>query len=192
LPAFDDGVQTMNVEKKKVGWKQKFFHEMVEYWINFVYLSVFFGVMINYRRLTLAQYQIAYLHYGVAVIEAAVLAKIILIGDAMHLGRNSLEDKPLIVPTFYKTFIFSIFVIGFKIVEELLRGLLKGRGLVGGLQDLISKGWDEVFAYALVVFFAFIPFFAFKELGRVLGEEKIRALFFRRRTASDSGPTPHD
>jgi hypothetical protein len=26
-----------------------------------------------------------------------------------------------------------------------------------------------------------IPFFGVKELGRVLGEEKIRALFFRRR-----------
>jgi len=98
------------------------FHEMVEYWINFVYLAVFFGVMIMYRRLILAQYLISYLHYGVAVIEAAVLAKIILIGDVMRLGRKY-EDKPLIVPTFYKTSMFSIFVIGFKIIEHLLWGL---------------------------------------------------------------------
>ena len=181
----------MTVEKKnKAGWKQKLFHEMVEYWINFVYLAVFFGVMIIYRRLILAQYQINYLHYGVAVIEAAVLAKIILIAKVMRLGGRKYEDKPLIVSTFYKTIIFSIFVIGFKIIEHLLRGLLHGKGLVGGLQDLISKGWNEVLAYVLVVFFAFIPFFAFKELGRVLGEEKIRALFFRGRTSIDSGPPP--
>jgi len=180
----------MTVEKKnRAGWKQKLFHEMVEYWINFVYLVVFFGVMIIYRRLILAQYLISYLHYGVAVIEAAVLAKIILIGDVMRLGRKY-EDKPLIVPTFYKTIIFSFFVIGFKIIEHLLRGLLQGKGLVGGFQDLISKGWDEVLAYALVVFFAFIPFFAFKELGRVLGEEKIRTLFFRGGTSIDSGTPP--
>ena len=33
----------------------------------------------------------------------------------------------------------------------------------------------------LVIFVAFIPFFAFRELGRVLGEGKIRTLFFRKR-----------
>jgi hypothetical protein len=32
-----------------------------------------------------------------------------------------------------------------------------------------------------VIFVAFVPFFAFRELGRVLGEGKIWALFFRRR-----------
>jgi len=46
----------------------------------------------------LAEYQIAYLHYGVSVVEALVLAKVILIGEALRLGRG-LEDKPLIVPT---------------------------------------------------------------------------------------------
>ncbi|MBP1598046.1 MAG: hypothetical protein H6Q05_3423 [Acidobacteria bacterium] len=35
-----------------------------------------------------------------------------------------------------------------------------------------------------VTFDAFIPFFAFRELGRVLGEGKIRTLFFRKRTGA--------
>jgi hypothetical protein len=33
----------------------------------------------------------------------------------------------------------------------------------------------------LIIFVAFIPFFGVKELGRVLGQDKIWALFFRRR-----------
>jgi hypothetical protein len=37
-------------------------------------------------------------------------------------------------------------------------------------------------AGVLVIFVALIPFFGVKELGRVLGEEKIRALFFRSRS----------
>jgi hypothetical protein len=36
-------------------------------------------------------------------------------------------------------------------------------------------------ANSLVVFVAFFPFFGVKELGRVLGQDKIKALFFRRR-----------
>jgi len=39
------------------------------------------------------------------VLEALVLAKVILIGDVLRLGRR-FEDKPLIVPTLYKTVVF--------------------------------------------------------------------------------------
>jgi hypothetical protein len=45
----------------------------------------------------------------------------------------------------------------------------------------LGKGYHEVLAGSMVVFVAFIPFFAFRELGRVLGEGKIRTLFFRKR-----------
>ena len=111
----------MTVEKKdQAGWKQKIVHEVTEYWINFVYLAVFFGVMITYRRLILKEYEINYLNYGVAMIEAAILAKIIIIGDFMRLGRKY-EDKPLIIPTIHKTIIFGILVIGFKIGEHMVR-----------------------------------------------------------------------
>ena len=181
----------MTVDKRQTGWKHKLIHEITEYWFNFMYLAVFFGVMITYRRLILKEYEISYLNYGLAVIEAAILAKIIMIGDIMRLGRKY-ENKPLVVPTIHKTIIFGILVIGFKIVEHMVRGLLKGKGLAGGLNDLMSKGRDEMLAYALVMFSAFIPFFAMRELGRVLGEGKIRALFFRGRSAVDLGQTPHD
>ncbi len=30
-----------DVSKKKAGWQQKLVHEMIEYWINFVYLALF-------------------------------------------------------------------------------------------------------------------------------------------------------
>jgi hypothetical protein len=38
-------------------------------------------------------------------------------------------------------------------------------------------------AGSLAIFVALIPFFAFKELGRVLGKDKMWALFFRKRVA---------
>ena len=37
-------------------------------------------------------------------------------------------------------------------------------------EHLLSEGTHEFYAKCLVVFVAFIPFFAFKELGRVLGK----------------------
>ena len=66
----------------------------------------------------------------------------------------------------------------------MIGGLLRGKGLAGGFHDLISEGWYEILANGLVVISAFFPFFAIKELERVLGREKLRALFFRRRAAT--------
>ena len=174
-----------DVNEKKVGWKQKLFHELIEYWINFVYLALFFGVFTAYRRLIMAEYQIGYQHYGIAVIKALVLAKVIMIGDFLRLGRR-LEDKSLIFPTLYKSAVFSIWVAVFNVLEDVIKGLLHGTGLAGGFVELISKGKDELLAGCLVIFFAFIPFFAFKELGELLGESKIRGLFFRRISATES------
>lgn len=176
----------MAVEQEKhAEWKRKIVHEMTEYWINFVFLAFVFSIFTSYRRLILAEYHVSYLNYGIAVIEAAVLAKIILLGEAARIGRKY-EDKPLIIPTLHKTFVFTVWLIGFKVLEHMIRGLFRGEGLAGGFNDLIGKGGNEILANALVVIAAFVPFFAVKELGRILGRDKLRALFFRRRVGTDS------
>jgi len=166
-------------DKKKVNWKKKIFHEMVEYWINVIYLTLVFAAFTQYRRFLLAAHDITYTNYWVAVIEALILAKVIMIGAVLRLGLG-LEGKPLIYPTLYKTVVFTLFVGVFTVLEHAIKGLWTGTGFMGGIADFFGKG-HELLANCLVVFVAFIPFFGVKELGRVLGEEKIRALFFRRR-----------
>jgi hypothetical protein len=177
-----------DANKKKPGWKKKLVHEAIEYWINFIYLAVFFGMFTWYRRLILAEYQISYFNYGAGLVEAAVLAKVIMIGDIMRLGRR-LEEKSLIFQTVYKAVVFSVWVGVFAVLEHTISGFLHGKGLAAGFHELMSKGKDELLARCLVTFFAFVPFFAFKELGQVLGEGKIRALFFRRRAPAESDPS---
>ncbi len=171
--------------KKKRGLKEKIFHEMIEYWINVCYLTLVFAAFTQYRRFILAAHDITYTNYWFAVIEALILAKVIMVGDVLRLGRG-LEQKPLIYPTLYKTLVFTVFVALFTLGEHAIKGLWKGMGVMGGLDEFIGKGHHELLANSLVVFVAFIPFFGVKELGRVLGEEKIRALFFRRRTDQDT------
>jgi hypothetical protein len=116
----------------------------------------------------------------VAVIEALILAKVIMIGAVLRLGRG-LEHKPLIYPTLYKTVVFTLFCVVFTVLEHAIKGLLTGTGFMGGIAEFFGKGGHELLANSLVVFVAFIPFFGVKELGRVLGQDKIQALFFQRR-----------
>jgi hypothetical protein len=167
-------------DKKKKSLKEKIFHEMVEYWVTFCYLTLVFAAFTQYRRFVLAAHDITYTNYGIAVIEALILAKVVLIGDALRLGRN-LDQRPLIYSTLFRTVVFTLFVALFSIIEHAIKGLWHGKGVAGGIDDFFGKGPHELLANSLVVFVSFIPFFAFKELGRVLGVEKIRALFFRRR-----------
>ena len=97
---------------KKGNLKKKIAHEMVEYWINVCYLMLVFAAFTQYRRFLLAAYDITYTNYWVAVIKALILAKVIMIGDVLRLGRG-LEQKPIIYPTLYKTVVFSFFVRAF-------------------------------------------------------------------------------
>jgi hypothetical protein len=169
-----------STDKKKRSLKEKIFHEMAEYWINVCYLTLVFAAFTQYRRFVLAAHNITYTNYWVALIEALILAKVIMVGDVVRLGRR-LEHKPLIYSTLLKTVVFSLFVGAFTIIEEMIKGLWKGEGLTGGLIELLGKGNHELLAGCLIVLVAFIPFFAFRELARVLGDGKIWALFFRRR-----------
>ena len=189
------GLQIMtNVSGEETGWKQKVAHEMIEYSMNFVYLTLLFGVFTWYRRLILAEYHISYVHYGFSLIEALVLAKVIMLGDILKLGRG-LEGKPLIFPTLYQTVVFTVWVALFSVFEETVGGLLHGKGLAGGFSEILGRGTYELLARCMMVFFAFIPFFAFRETERVLGRGKVRELFFCKRADAESdlssSSTPH-
>lgn len=172
-------------DKKQGTWKEKIFHEMVEYWLNVIYLTLVFAAFTQYRRLLLAAHDITYTNYWVALIEALILGKVIMIGEVVRLGRG-LEQKPLIYPTLYKTAVFTLFVGIFTVLENVIKALWKGTGLTANLVEFLGKGPSEFIANAMIVFVAFIPFFGVKELGRVLGQEKIWALFFRSRTDKPS------
>lgn len=160
------------------GLKEKVVHELIEYWINFGYLAFFLVAFTWYRRLILAEYHVQYTNYWFPLIEAAVLAKVIMIGDLMRLGRK-MENKPLIFSALFRTVMFSLWVAIFSVLEETIRGLLHGNGLTGGVEEIASRGGYELLSRCVVIFAAFIPFFSFKELERVMGAKKLRALFWR-------------
>ena len=121
----------MNSPDKKKSLKEKIFHELVEYWINVIYLTLVFAAFTEYRRFLLAAHDITYTNYGFAVIEALIFAKVIMIGAVFRLGRG-LEQKPLIYSTLYKTVVFTLFLGIFTVIENVVKGLWKGTGFTGG------------------------------------------------------------
>src|SRR5215831_17625370 len=154
----------------KASLKERAIEELRLFWVIALYLWVFFGSFVVYRRLILAETGVAYLHYGFALIEALIIAKVVLIAKLFGFTRR-FEDKPLIVPVLYKSILFGILVLLFGVVEHLVEGWIHGEGLLGGLRKIGDIGAYEIGARVLVLIVAFVPFFAFAEIGRVLGAD---------------------
>jgi hypothetical protein len=165
-----------------VGRKQKVVHELHELAVIFVYLSIFFYSLNMYTRLISASAVSTNFVYGLGLLKSLALAKVILTGEAMRLGERY-RDRPLIVPTVYKTVVFIAFVLAFEVLEHFILGWIEGKHLAKVWTELLDKGWAHTSAQMVLVFVAFLPFFAFRETERVLGERKLRDLFLRRRVA---------
>ena len=160
--------------------KEKVKEEFRMFWAIAIYLALMFSAFFTYRRLTLSESGVTYLHYGIGIIEALILAKVILIGQALRLGTR-FEDEPLIVSVIFKSMIFGVFVGLFSVIEHVIEGLVHHETWDAIAHHLFNAGRDEILAKTLMMMVTFIPFFAFCETDRVLGEGKLFALFFRKR-----------
>ena len=159
---------------KRAELKQKITHELYELMGISLYLAFFFCAVATYRMLLLNEFRVSYFNYGAELINALVVAKVILIGEYAHLGKKH-EAKPLLISAVYKAFLFSLLVFGFHIVEEAITRLWHGDTMAGAFHDLSI---EDLLARSLIVFGTFIPLFGFLELRRVLGDDKFDDLFF--------------
>jgi hypothetical protein len=166
--------------QKELTIKQKILHEIRRMAMIFIYLSVFFLVFRLYTRLVLSEYRINTFEYGLTILKALALAKVIITVETLRLGER-FRERPLIIPTLYSTVVFTLFAFAFEIVEHVTVGQLRGHGVAQVFTELLDKGWPYIAGMTLVVFVAFLPFFAFREAERVLGEGKLRDLFIKPR-----------
>ena len=167
------------------GLVQRVERELEEYVVTSLFLAVFLGAMVNYRRVLMAEEGIPSLRYGYALIEALILGKIILIGDAVRVGKR-LENGPLVVAALWKSVAFGLLVLAFTVLEHAVRALLSGESVLAALARRLAQP-DEMIAQALLVLVAFIPFFALREAGRRAGETRLSRLMVWRPPPSEVG-----
>jgi len=160
--------------------KERAIEELKAYWVITLYLWLFLGSFTIYRRLILAETGVPYLHYGIALIEAMIIAKVVLIGRIFGFTKR-FDHLPLIVPVIYKSLLFALLVLAFGVLEKTVEGMIHREGVAGGLRDIAAVGRYEIGARTLMLTVALVPFCAFSELGRVLGLSRLGSLFFGKR-----------
>jgi hypothetical protein len=164
---------------------KKALHEFYVYWIVTIYLILLLGSFTLYRRLALMELGVDYVTYGFKLVEALLIGKLILIAQAIGLGRGY-ERHPLLLSITLKSVLFAMFIIVCNVLEQAIRALFKGADLVQALGSFTDKGLDEMLGRTVVLMMTLVPLIAFLELARVLGPGTLsRLLLSRQETARE-------
>jgi hypothetical protein len=159
--------------------KDKALHQGRQFLFMFLYLYVLFGLFTIHESIILREHHIEFTPYGIAVVNALVLAKVMLVAEDFRLGRR-FEDGPLIYPILAKSGLFAIVFICFHIVEGVIVGLWHGETLVASVPGMGGGGIKGVISIGIIMFVVLIPFFAFREMHRVLGAAALQTILFKR------------
>jgi hypothetical protein len=147
------------------------------FWL-FLYFWVLFGLFSVYRSLVLTERNLIY-HQGFAVINALLLAKVVLVAEFFQVANN-LKHKPLVYPIVFKSAVFSVILICFYFIEETLSGVWHGKSIAASFPEIGGEGWKGILVVGTILFVVLIPLFAYREIARVLGKDELHSLIFTR------------
>src|ERR1700737_3005463 len=171
---------TQSIEQPKASFREKASEELREFIVLTAYLYVCFAAVIYFKVAILQAQGIAYAPLGIAIIKAAICAKFMLVGRALHIGER-FKHLPLIVPTLHRSFAFLLLLIVLTLIEEIVVGAIHGRTVLDSISGIAGGTFHQVVATILIIFLIFIPYFAFRSLGDIVGDKILVRLFFERR-----------
>jgi hypothetical protein len=146
--------------------------------VMFFYLWVLFGLYVLVEGIFLRKQGVRFTFQGFAIINALVLAKVMLVIEDLDLARW-IRRMPLIVVILYEALILTILFLCFHVVEHVAIGVFKGESLVDSLPPIGGGGLGGLLSVAAIMFVALVPFFAFKNVSRALGPGRLEALLFK-------------
>ena len=167
--------RTVEAGSKK-SLKERALSELEKYAVITVYLWLLFALFSLHKQLVLG-HGVSVWQQGFAIVNALIFGKVILIGQALNVGKG-LERRALVWVVLGKSLIFAILLLAFHITEEAIRAWFKGQPLSTSFADF-GGSVPGLMTYAAIFFVALIPFFAFQEAARLLSGGALWNLFFR-------------
>lgn len=144
------------------------------------YLGVLLSLFAIHRYLLLNDGGLAS-HIGFSFLNAWALAKVILVGQELRIG-DSFRNRAVIYVIVIKSAMFAVLLLVFRLIEEAVIGAVEGKSLYDAIfserRGFEQHKFEGIVLVCLIMFFALIPFFAYLELDRVLGDSRMRTLIF--------------
>jgi len=163
--------------KRMASFRQKAFGELKEWAVLTLYLYVCFVAVVLLKAAVLQDVGVHFAIWGIAAVKALLLAKFMLIGRVLEVGRK-FRDRPLILPIIYHALIFLILLLVLSTIEEIVVGSIQHRPLTDSLAHIVGPTVFEGVSICLVLFLILIPYSTYDCLEDVLGERETFRLFF--------------
>ena len=160
--------------------KQRILHGTTEFLLSAAYLFVVFSLFAIYKAVIVEEHRMGFLPIGLSLVNALALAKVMLIGQELHLA-DQFRDAPLIYPTLLKSLVYTTLLACFKILEDGAVGMYHGKPFAESIVAFAGGSWRGLLALSVLLFVVLIPFFGFTELRRVFGDDRLIGVFFRPR-----------
>jgi hypothetical protein len=167
---------------RKQNLKEKAKDQIRNFTVMFLYLWIVFGMLAIHESMILSEHQLSFQSHGLAVVNALIFAKVMLVAEDLHLG-NSFNDKPLIYSVLFKSLLFGVTLICFHIIEDVGIGMWHGKTISDGISEIGANKLGRMVSVGIISTVALVPFFILSDISRVIGEDKVWSLFFRRRNA---------
>jgi hypothetical protein len=111
-------------------------------------------------------------------IASLILGKAVLIADMLP-PINRYPNKPLAYNIAWKTVIYLLMATVIHYVERLIDFSREAGGLAAGNAKLLADMvWPHFWAVQIILFLLILVYCTARELGRVIGREKMLRLFF--------------
>ena len=146
-----------------------------------------FGVFVLNQGIVLREQGIGFTAQGFALVNALVLAKVMLLFEHFDPGRW-LRRRPLIYPILYEAFLLTILFLVVHVLERVIEGVIKGKTVAESLPSIGGGGLAGLLSAGAIMFVALVPFFGFRNLSLVLGADRLRSLLFSSAPTTTGAP----
>jgi hypothetical protein len=157
--------------------KGRLAEEAKRFLLLFLYLWALLLLFVLNEDIALRKQDVNITMQGFALLNSLVLAKVMLLSEDLDLGRW-LPRRPLIYPILNEALLLTALFIIFHVVEHVIIGLFKHEALAASIPHIGGGGLLGLVLVAAVLFISLLPFFAFKHIGREIGEARLREMLF--------------
>lgn len=163
--------------KQKDSIKERALRELRSFVILFLYLWVLLGLFVLHEVVVAREHSFAVAPMGFALVNALVLAKVMLLLESVDVGRF-LHDRRGIMVILFEAAVCTLLFLVCHVLERLIIDALKGSAIPPADLGVGGGGLTGALIVSLMMFVCLLPFFGFKTVARSIGMDRMRQILF--------------
>ena len=154
-------------------------HEFLEILSPTIFFLIGFNLIVLTTNLIIADYGAQFASFMIATASALVVAKAVLVANAMPAIRRY-DRAPLIRPILFKTVFYWAAVFIVRLLEHWIRYRFGGEYVFGGFvpHAIATFSWDRFIAIQLWIFVLFLVYVTASEFNRLFGHGELSRILF--------------